>query len=58
MAKKVALIPPQKNGLMKSGYYGFSRTFFLFGWFVPVFRKELFVALLNLAITVVTFGVW
>jgi len=57
MAKKVALIHPQ-TGLMKSGYYGFSWTFLFFGWFVPVFRGELFVALLHLAITVVTFGIW
>ncbi len=45
MAKKVALIHPQ-TGLMKSGYYGFSWTFLFFGWFVPVFRGELFVAFL------------
>ncbi len=57
MAKKVALIHPQ-TGLMKSGYYGFSWTFLFFGWFVPVFRGELFVALLHLTITVVTFGIW
>jgi hypothetical protein len=43
---------------MKSGFYGFSWTFLFFGWFVPVFRGELLVALLHLAITVVTFGLW
>ncbi len=57
MAKKVALIHPQ-TGLMKNGYYGFSWTFLFFGWLVPVFRGELFVALLHLIITVVTFGIW
>ena len=57
MAKRVALIHPQ-TGLMKSGFYGFSWTFLFFGWFVPVFRGELLVALLHLAITVVTFGLW
>ena len=57
MAKRVAIIHPQ-SGLMKSGYYGFSWTFLFFGWFVPIFRGELFVALLHLAITVVTFGIW
>jgi len=57
MAKRVQLIHPQ-SGLMKSGYYGFSWTFLFFGWFVPVFRGELLVALLHLAITVVTFGIW
>ena len=57
MAKRVALIHPQ-TGLMKSGFYGFSWTFLFFGWFVPVFRGELLIALLHLAITVVTFGLW
>ena len=57
MAKRVAIIHPQ-SGLMKSGYYGFSWTFLFFGWFVPVFRGELFIALLHLAITVATFGIW
>ena len=57
MAKKVALIHPQ-TGLMKNGYFGFSWTFLFFGWLVPVFRGELFVALLHLIITVVTFGIW
>ena len=57
MAKKVQLIHPQ-TGLMKSGYFGFSWTFLFFGWFVPVFRGELLVALLHFAITVVTFGIW
>ena len=57
MAKQVALIHPQ-SGLMKSGYYGFSWTFLFFGWFVPLFRGELFIALLHFAITIVTLGLW
>lgn len=57
MAKRVQIIHPQ-TGLMKSGYYGFSWTFLFFGWFVPLFRGELIVALLHFVITVVTFGIW
>ena len=57
MAKRVQLIQPE-TGLMKSGYYGFSWTFLFFGWFVPIFRGELFISLLHFAITVVTFGLW
>ena len=57
MAKRVALIHPQ-SGLMKSGFYGFSWTFLFFGWFVPIFRGELFTALLHFVITVFTFGIW
>jgi hypothetical protein len=44
MAKRVQLIQPE-TGLMKSGYYGFSWTFLFFGWFVPIFRGELFISL-------------
>lgn len=57
MAKRVALIHPQ-TGLMKSGFYGFSWTFLFFGWFVPLFRGELLIALLHFTITVITFGLW
>ena len=57
MAKRVQLINPE-TGLMKSGYYGFSWTFLFFGWFVPIFRGELFVSLLHFVITIVTFGLW
>ena len=57
MAKRVQLIQPE-TGLMKSGYYGFSWTFLFFGWFVPIFRGELFISLLHFFITIVTFGLW
>jgi len=57
MAKRVQLIQPE-TGLMKSGYYGFSWTFLFFGWFVPIFRGELFISLLHFVITIVTFGIW
>ena len=57
MAKRVQLIQPE-TGLMKSGYYGFSWTFLFFGWFVPIFRGELFISILHFVITIVTFGLW
>jgi len=57
MAKRVALIHPQ-TGVMKTGFYGFSWTFLFFGWFVPLFRGELLIALLHFAITVITIGIW
>ena len=57
MAKRVALINPQ-TGVMKSGFYGFSWTFLFFGWFVPLFRGELMIALLHFIITLITFGFW
>ena len=57
MAKKVALINP-KTGIMKTGFYGFSWTFLFFGWFVPLFRGELLIALLHFAITILTVFLW
>ena len=57
MAKRVALIHPQ-TGVMKSGFYGFSWTFLFFGWFVPLFRGELFIALMHFVITILTAFLW
>lgn len=45
----VLILNPQKkvriihsvSGIAKSGYVGFSWTYLLFGWFVPVIRGEL-----------------
>ena len=44
------------SGINKSGYVGFSWTYLLFGWFVPVIRGELGVGVLHLVITFVSFG--
>lgn len=44
------------SGIAKSGYVGFSWTYLLFGWFVPVIRGELGVGVLHLIITFVSFG--
>lgn len=60
----VLILNPQKkvriihsvSGIAKSGYVGFSWTYLLFGWFVPVIRGELGVGVLHLVITFVSFG--
>jgi len=39
MAKPI-IIKHKASGLIKKGYYGFSWTYLIFGWFVPVFRGE------------------
>lgn len=44
------------SGLVKTGYIGYSWTYLLFGWFVPLVRGELGVAVLHLAITIVSAG--
>ena len=57
MATKVYIQNPH-NGLTKSGYFGFSWTYFFFGWLVPLFRGELGVAALHLFFSIFTFGLW
>ncbi len=44
------------SGIAKSGYVGFSWTYLLFGWFVPVVRGEVGIGVLHLVITFVSFG--
>ena len=55
MQKKVRIIH-EASGIAKDGYIGFSWTYLLFGWFVPVIRGEIGVGLIHLAITFVSFG--
>jgi hypothetical protein len=57
MATAVMIKHPQ-SGLVQKGYYGFSWTYLLFGWFVPLFRGELGVAALHFLFTMLTFGLW
>ena len=57
MATAVIIQNPM-NGLTKIGYFGFSWTYFFFGWFVPLIRGELGVAALHLLFSVVTVGIW
>lgn len=51
-------IKHEQSGMTKYGYYGFSWTYFFFGWFVPLFRGELGVGALHLLFTIFTFGIW
>ena len=55
LQKKIRIIH-ESSGIAKDGYIGFSWTYLLFGWFVPVFRGEVGVGLIHLAITFVSFG--
>jgi len=56
--QKTVLVKHQQSGLIKKGYFGFSWTYLLFGWLVPIFRGEVGIGLLHLALTAVTFGVF
>jgi hypothetical protein len=57
MARSVMTWNPQ-TGLIKTGYYGFSWTYLFFGWWVPLIRGELVVALLHFLFTMSTLGLW
>lgn len=57
MATKVYIQNPT-NGLTKAGYFGFSWTYFFFGWWVPLIRGELGIAALHLLFTIFTLGFW
>jgi hypothetical protein len=52
------LIKHPASGLIKKGYFGFSWTYLIFGWWVPLFRGEIGIAVLHLIISIVTCGLW
>ena len=47
-----------QSGLIKNGFVGWSWTYQLFGWFVPIFRGEIGIGLLHLVLSVCTFGIF
>lgn len=54
--QKPVRIIHRDSGLVKTGYIGYSWTYLLFGWFVPLIRGELGIAVLHLVITVFSAG--
>lgn len=48
----------KESGITKKGYFGFSWTYFFFGWFVPLFRGEIGIGFLHLFASIFTFGIW
>ena len=57
MATKIN-IKHTESGMVKTGFYGYSWTYLVFGWFVPLFRGELGVGALHLLFTLFTAGIW
>ena len=57
MATKI-LIKHKESGMMETGKYGFSWTYFFFGFFVPLFRGEIGVGALHFLFAFVTLGLW
>lgn len=50
------MIQHSASGLTKKGVYGFSWTYFFFGWLVPLFRGELGIAALHVLFSLLTLG--
>lgn len=44
------------SGLVKTGYIGYSWTYLVFGWFVPVIRGEIGIGALHFLLTLVSLG--
>ncbi len=57
MATKIS-IKHKESGMMKEAGYGFSWTYFFFGFFVPIFRGELGVGALHFLFTVCTLSIF
>lgn len=57
MATTVMIKHPA-SGLVRKGFHGFSWTYLFFGWWVPLFRGEIGIAILHLIVTIFTFGLW
>jgi hypothetical protein len=56
--QKSVIVKHQQSGLVKKGYFGYSWTYLLFGWLVPIFRSEVGIGVLHLVLTVFTFGIF
>jgi hypothetical protein len=48
----------EQSGLLKKGFYGYSWTYLLFGFFVPIFRGEIGIGLLHIVLNILTLGVF
>lgn len=56
--QKTVKIKHGPSSLVKNGYMGFSWTYLLFGWLVPVIRGEVGIGVLHLILTAFTFGLF
>jgi len=54
---KIVMMKHSNSGIIKKGYYGFSWTYFFFGYIVPIARREIKIAMLHLLLAIVTLGV-
>ena len=53
--RSVAIVH-KDSGMRKNAYFGFSWTYMIFGWMVPLVRGEIGIAAIHFVLTVCTFG--
>ena len=56
--QKKIMLRHKESGLTKSGFVGWSWSYQLFGWLVPIFRGEIGLGVLHLLISIVTLGIF
>ena len=48
----------EQSRIVKNGYVGYSLTYLIFGWLVPIVRGEILIGVLHLVITFLSFGIF
>ena len=56
--QKKILVRHTGSGIIKNGYVGWSWSYLVFGWLVPVFRGEIAVGMFHMVLTFFTFGLF
>jgi hypothetical protein len=54
--QRTVIVKHEESGLLKKGYVGYSLTYLVFGWCVPIVRGEIAIGLIHFVLTVVTLG--
>ena len=56
--QKKIRVKHSESGIQKNCFVGYSWTYFVFGFFVPIFRGEISIGIFHLIFSVVTFGIF
>ena len=56
--QKKIKVKHNESAIQKNCFVGYSWTYFLFGFFVPIFRGEISIGVFHLIFSLVTFGIF
>tara|TARA_B100001996_G_scaffold334092_1_gene284042 strand:+ start:59 stop:439 length:381 start_codon:yes stop_codon:yes gene_type:complete len=56
--QKKIRVKHSESGIQKNAFVGYSWTYFVFSFFVPIFRGEISIGIFHLIFSVVTFGIF